>query len=125
MLRLHVNPFDYTILGIYFALVVTIGVMARRAVATRGPAGPVGQGPERGPADAADRGVPEDLQCRADDHPRPDRAGHININLWMGLGMLAIGAFFTTGWRLRPLRPDKPQPDQPQPDIGTGHEGKG
>ena len=34
MLRLHVNPFDYTILGIYFALVVTIGVMARRAVAT-------------------------------------------------------------------------------------------
>ena len=34
MLRLHVNPFDYTILGIYFALVVTIGVMARRAIAT-------------------------------------------------------------------------------------------
>jgi Na+/proline symporter len=34
LLRLHVNPFDYTILGIYFALVVTIGVMARRAVAT-------------------------------------------------------------------------------------------
>ncbi|HEY7484338.1 MAG TPA: sodium:solute symporter family protein [Streptosporangiaceae bacterium] len=34
MLRLHVNPFDYTILGIYFALVVAIGVFARRAVAT-------------------------------------------------------------------------------------------
>jgi SSS family solute:Na+ symporter len=34
LLRLHVNPFDYTILGIYFALVITIGVMARRAVAT-------------------------------------------------------------------------------------------
>ncbi|HEU5392255.1 MAG TPA: sodium:solute symporter family protein [Streptosporangiaceae bacterium] len=34
MLRLHVNPFDYTILGIYFALVITIGVMARRAIAT-------------------------------------------------------------------------------------------
>jgi SSS family solute:Na+ symporter len=34
MLRLHVNVFDYTILGIYFALVVLIGVMARRAVAT-------------------------------------------------------------------------------------------
>ena len=48
------------------------------------------------------------------------KASHININLWMGLGMLAIGAFFTTWWRLRPLRPDKPQPDQPQPDIGTG-----
>ena len=34
MLRLNVNPFDYTILAIYFALVITIGVMARRAVAT-------------------------------------------------------------------------------------------
>jgi SSS family solute:Na+ symporter len=34
LLRLHVNPFDYTILGIYFALVITIGVIARRAVAT-------------------------------------------------------------------------------------------
>jgi solute:Na+ symporter, SSS family len=34
LLRLHVNPFDYTILGIYFALVITIGVIARRAIAT-------------------------------------------------------------------------------------------
>ncbi|HTZ44050.1 MAG TPA: sodium:solute symporter family protein [Jatrophihabitans sp.] len=34
MLRLDVNVFDYTILAIYFALVVAIGVMARRAVAT-------------------------------------------------------------------------------------------
>jgi SSS family solute:Na+ symporter len=34
LLRLHVNLFDYTILGIYFALVVAIGVIARRAVAT-------------------------------------------------------------------------------------------
>jgi SSS family solute:Na+ symporter len=34
VLRLDVNLFDYTILGIYFALVVGIGVMARRAVAT-------------------------------------------------------------------------------------------
>ncbi|HEX3309239.1 MAG TPA: sodium:solute symporter family protein [Streptosporangiaceae bacterium] len=34
MLRLHVNPFDYTILGIYFALVVAIGVIVRRAIAT-------------------------------------------------------------------------------------------
>ena len=34
MLKLHVNLFDYTILAIYFALVVTIGVMARRAIAT-------------------------------------------------------------------------------------------
>ncbi|HEX4727470.1 MAG TPA: sodium:solute symporter family protein [Jatrophihabitans sp.] len=34
MLRLHVNFFDYTILAIYFLLVVAIGVLARRAVAT-------------------------------------------------------------------------------------------
>jgi Sodium:solute symporter family len=34
LLRLHVNPLDYTILGIYFALVVAIGVIVRRAVAT-------------------------------------------------------------------------------------------
>jgi SSS family solute:Na+ symporter len=34
MLRLHVNAFDYVILGIYFVLVVTIGVIARRAIAT-------------------------------------------------------------------------------------------
>ncbi|MDQ2838089.1 MAG: sodium:solute symporter family protein [Actinomycetota bacterium] len=34
MLRLDVNLFDYAILGIYFLLVIAIGVMARRAVAT-------------------------------------------------------------------------------------------
>ncbi len=34
MLRLDVNLFDYTILAIYFILVVGIGVMARRAIAT-------------------------------------------------------------------------------------------
>jgi len=34
VLRLDVNFFDYTILAIYFILVVAIGVMARRAVAT-------------------------------------------------------------------------------------------
>ena len=40
------------------------------------------------------------------------KASHININLWMGIGMLVIGGFFTTWWRLRPLRHD--EPDQPQ-----------
>ncbi len=34
MLRLDVNAFDYAILAIYFGLVVAIGVMARRAIAT-------------------------------------------------------------------------------------------
>src|SRR5664280_3640744 len=34
LLKLDVNFFDWTILGIYFTLVVAIGVMARRAIAT-------------------------------------------------------------------------------------------
>ena len=34
MLKLDVNFFDWTILAIYFTLVVAIGVMARRAIAT-------------------------------------------------------------------------------------------
>lgn len=34
MLRLHVDGFDYIILAIYFVLVITIGVVARRAIAT-------------------------------------------------------------------------------------------
>jgi hypothetical protein len=47
------------------------------------------------------------------------KASGININLWMGIGMLGIAVFFLTWWRLRPLRRDEPQPDQPQPDTGT------
>jgi hypothetical protein len=39
------------------------------------------------------------------------KASHININLWMGIGMLIIGGFFTAWWRLRPLRREQPQPD--------------
>jgi solute:Na+ symporter, SSS family len=34
VLRLDVNVFDYVILAIYFALVIAIGLMARRAIAT-------------------------------------------------------------------------------------------
>jgi hypothetical protein len=49
------------------------------------------------------------------------KASHININLWMGIGMLVIGAFFTTWWRLRPLQRAEPPPDQPRPyETGTG-----
>ena len=44
------------------------------------------------------------------------KASQININLWMGVGMLIIGVSFTTWWRLRPLRRDPPQPDA----TGTG-----
>ena len=49
------------------------------------------------------------------------KASHININLWMGIGMLIISAFFLAWWRLSPLRPAQPEPDQPQPyETGTG-----
>jgi hypothetical protein len=48
------------------------------------------------------------------------KASQININLWMGIGMLIVGGFFAAWWRLRPLRRDQPQPDQPQPDTGAG-----
>jgi len=42
------------------------------------------------------------------------KASHININLWMGLGMLVLGVLFLLWWRLRPLRRGQPdQPDQP------------
>ena len=33
-LRLNINALDYAILGVYFALVITIGILARRAIAT-------------------------------------------------------------------------------------------
>jgi hypothetical protein len=36
------------------------------------------------------------------------KASQININLWMGIGMLIIGGFFTAWWRLRPLQHDQP-----------------
>ena len=39
------------------------------------------------------------------------KAAGININLWMGLGMLALGLFFLFWWRLRPLRHEPPPSD--------------
>ena len=44
------------------------------------------------------------------------KASQININLWMGLGMLVIAVFFLAWRRLRPLRRDQPPPDA----TGTG-----
>jgi hypothetical protein len=45
------------------------------------------------------------------------KADHININLWMGIGMLVLGILFLLWWRLNPVQPAKP--DQPEPP-GTG-----
>ena len=39
------------------------------------------------------------------------KAAGININLWMGLGMLALGVFFLAWWRMRPLRHEPPPSD--------------
>lgn len=36
------------------------------------------------------------------------KADNININLWLGLGMLALGLFFLAWFRLRPLRVEGP-----------------
>ena len=36
------------------------------------------------------------------------KASGININLWMGLGMLLLGVFFLLWWRLRPLHREVP-----------------
>jgi hypothetical protein len=37
------------------------------------------------------------------------KASHININLWLGIGMLVVGLLFLLWWRLRPLV--RPEPD--------------
>ena len=37
-----------------------------------------------------------------------DKAEGININLWTGLGMLALGLFFLVWLKLRPLAPPTP-----------------
>jgi hypothetical protein len=39
------------------------------------------------------------------------KASNININLWMGLGMLVLGTFFLAWWQLSPLRRDQPPPN--------------
>ena len=58
------------------------------------------------------------------------KASQININLWMGLGMLVIAVFFLAWRRLRPLRRDQ-LPDGKLPSasdrekrlgVGAGNE---
>jgi xanthine/uracil/vitamin C permease (AzgA family) len=43
-----------------------------------------------------------------------DKASGININLWLGLGMLVLGLLFLLWRLLRPLRIE-PHPIQPEP----------
>jgi hypothetical protein len=44
------------------------------------------------------------------------KAAGININLWMGIGMLALGLLFLLWWRLQPLRP----PAEPAAPTAAG-----
>ncbi|MFE2964624.1 hypothetical protein ACFXKC_13335 [Streptomyces sp. NPDC059340] len=43
------------------------------------------------------------------------KAQGVNINLWTGLGMLALGIFFLLWLWLRPLAPPVPFPDEEGP----------
>lgn len=43
------------------------------------------------------------------------KAQGVNINLWTGLGMLALGIFFLLWLWLRPLAPPVPMPEEEPP----------
>jgi xanthine/uracil/vitamin C permease (AzgA family) len=43
------------------------------------------------------------------------KAQGVNINLWTGLGMLALGVFFLVWLWLRPLAPPVPLPEEEPP----------
>jgi len=49
------------------------------------------------------------------------KADHININLWMGIGMLILGILFLLWWRLNPVKPA--EPDEPGPPGSAGASG--
>ena len=49
------------------------------------------------------------------------KADHININLWMGIGMLILGILFLLWWRLNPVKPA--EPDEPGPSGSAGASG--
>ncbi|WSQ09779.1 hypothetical protein OG604_19555 [Streptomyces sp. NBC_01231] len=48
-----------------------------------------------------------------DDEAAIDKAQGVNINLWTGLAMLALGAFFLVWLKLRPTAPPPPAPNEP------------
>ncbi|MEV7081524.1 hypothetical protein AB0N88_23790 [Streptomyces sp. NPDC093516] len=48
-----------------------------------------------------------------------DKAEGVNINLWTGLGMLALGLFFLVWLKLRPVAPPPPEVE-PEDDERVG-----
>jgi hypothetical protein len=43
------------------------------------------------------------------------KASDININLWLGIGMLVLGLLFLLWWRVNPLKIAKPDDDDARP----------
>lgn len=41
-----------------------------------------------------------------------DKAAGIRINLWLGLGMLALGLFFAVWAKVNPVKHEEPRPEQ-------------
>lgn len=53
------------------------------------------------------------------------KASNINMNLWLGIGMLIVGLIFLAWWRLNPVRPEVPDQGDPpgghrDPDVAPG-----
>jgi hypothetical protein len=48
------------------------------------------------------------------------KAAGININLWTGLGMLALGVFFLVWLTISPSPPPPQEPEEPPEAAGTG-----
>jgi hypothetical protein len=50
------------------------------------------------------------------------KASDININLWLGLGMLALGLLFLLWWRVNPLKIEPPSDGDGDGPAGRSHE---
>jgi hypothetical protein len=51
------------------------------------------------------------------------KATNININLWMGIGMLVLGVLFLVWWRLNPVKAEPNEADLSQPSQPSGPSG--
>jgi prolipoprotein diacylglyceryltransferase len=47
------------------------------------------------------------------------KASNININMWLGIGMLVLGLLFLLWWRLNPMKLEEPADDD---DAGVRHD---
>ncbi|MDT5341896.1 MAG: hypothetical protein QOE52_1080 [Mycobacterium sp.] len=61
-------------------------------------------------------GVVLTIKGIADNHSAVQKAAGLRINLWTGLGLLVVGAFFLIWVKLAPLQAVKPD-DAPEPEA--------